>query len=119
MKIAYFLLALITMPLTASTPMPMSVYVTNNGEIDLEVNGVFIPANPMDTDKYLVHSIKNTLAISVPGDESQHAEVKLLDSDAGITIKIGSHGDAVHVLRSDKNPKLLPFKSNKRFPKKL
>ena len=119
MNIVYFLLALITMPLNARKPMPMSVYVTNNGEIDLVVNGVFIPANPMDTDKYLVHSIKNILVVSVPGDESQNVEVKLLDGDAGTTIQIGSHGDAVHVLRSDKNPKRLPFKSNKRFPKRF
>ncbi len=121
MRLKYFLLALFTLPFATiiRSREPMSVYVTNNGEIALKVNGLLIPANPMDTDRHPIRAVGNTLIISDPRYESQHAIVKLLDKDDGTTIQIGSHGDAVDVLRSDKVGKRLQFKSNKKFPKPL
>ena len=122
MRLNYFLLALFTLPFattTPATPEPMNVYVTNNGEIALNVNGLLIPANPMETDQYLIKAPNNILIISDPRYESQYTEVKLLKKDDGTTIKIGSNGDTVDVLRSDKFGKRLQFKSDKRFPKPL
>ena len=122
MRLKYFLLALFTLPFATiiRSREPMSVYVTNNGEIALKVNGKWIPANPMETDQYLIKAPNNTLIISDPRYESQYTEVRLLDEDDGTTIKIGSNGDkvkVVYVLRSDKVGKRFPF--NKRFPKPL
>jgi len=98
----------------------MTVYVTNNGQQDLLINNVLIPANPMETDSYPVQSINNMLTISIPGIDSGHANVKLREADAGATIQIGSHGTTVDVLRTDKIPERFRIKSSKkRFPKKL
>ncbi len=124
MNIKYFLLVLLALPFATITRFvsePMNVYVTNNGQIDLMVNSVLIPANPMETDIYPIQSINNTLVISIPGQGSEHAVVvKLRDGDAGTTIQIGSHGDGVDVLRSDKIPvRFLLKNSRNRFPKKL
>ena len=122
MKIKYFLSALLVLPFATTTPArpePIDVYVTNNGTIPLTVNDIEIPANPMDTDRYLIRAVNKTLIISDPRYESQYTEIKLLDKDAGTTIKIGSNGNSVDVLRSDKIGKRAPFKSNKRFPKKF
>ena len=121
MKAKYFLLVLLALPSTilSATVPPMRVYVTNNGQLDLLVNNVLIPANPMKNDSYEVQTVNNALVIALAESNAGPTTVKLQPADANSTIQIGSHGNFVDVLRSDKIPIRLRFGSKQHFPKKL
>ena len=80
------------MPLVATTqvePKYIEVLVTNNGQVDLIVNNVQIPARPMDTDTHRIRALNNELVIRSVDPKSPTRTIKLTDTDAGTLIKIG------------------------------
>ena len=127
MRMRYFLLVIFVMSCMTNARMsktpprrPSYVYLTNNGQIDLMIYGVLIPAQPIDTHTYPVPVTDNWLIISLPNQDPKELaqKIKLLDADIGNTIKIGGYYNTqegrylVSVLRSNKIPIILALKKN-------
>lgn len=127
----YFLFAALLLPCmmqSVSVMEPSHTFVINNGQMDLVVNGISIPASPMGKKVHQVPVTDLTLIVTVPNDEKAMQKIKLLPADLGNTIKIGGYYNQrenryiVSILRSNHIPLLFQLKQlNKRLslPRRL
>ena len=93
------------------------LYVINNGQIDLEINGIFIPAKT-DNNPLSVPIIKKKLIIGIPNNSYETHSIKITEENEEKQIKIGGYFDPknnhyfVSVLLTNNIPLLFAFKQH-------
>ena len=106
------------------------VYIVNNGELDLQVNNVIVPAGRSLKESHPIPVYEKKLIISLPKFSRNLAlgRVHLKDQDVSSTIKIGAYFDTekkvVHVmlLKANKIPIMItlhPKDKKMRIPHQL
>jgi len=94
------------------------VYIINNGQLELKINNVIIPAGKSLKQAHIVPVYEQLLLIEIPNIPRKNAmqKIHLKQADIGNTVKVGAYFDTqrniynVTLLRANKIPLLVTLR---------